>query len=99
MSAAHRNRKTPQRTCVICRTVHPKRELIRIVRTDEGIKIDPTGRQNGRGAYLCTQRECWEKAVRSDLIANALRSSLNKDERDALLSYSSMLSESGPAAG
>ncbi len=99
MSAASRKGKIPQRTCVACREVRPKRELTRIVGTDDGIKIDPTGRQNGRGAYLCTQRGCWEKAAKSDLIANALRSSLSNDARYALLSYANKLSESVPTAG
>ena len=44
----------PQRTCIACKSVKDKKELIRIVRTKEGeIELDPTGRKNGRGAYIC----------------------------------------------
>jgi predicted RNA-binding protein YlxR (DUF448 family) len=51
----------PQRTCIACRTVRAKRELIRIVRTTtDRVEADPTGKKAGRGAYLCRQRECWD---------------------------------------
>ena len=58
-------RKAPQRTCVACRQEQGKRELIRIVRTPEQhISVDPTGKANGRGAYLHPVRSCWEKALK-----------------------------------
>lgn len=51
----------PQRTCIACRTVRGKRELVRIVRTATNhVEADATGKKAGRGAYLCRQRECWE---------------------------------------
>lgn len=51
----------PQRTCIACRTVRGKRELVRIVRTTANhVEADATGKKAGRGAYLCRQRECWE---------------------------------------
>jgi len=54
----------PQRTCIACRTVRNKRELLRIVRTTENrVEADVTGKKSGRGAYLCRQRECWETAL------------------------------------
>jgi len=54
----------PQRTCIACRTVRAKRELIRIVRDAEGrVHADATGKQAGRGAYLCRARECWEQVL------------------------------------
>ncbi len=54
----------PQRTCIACRTVRNKRELIRIVRTTEHhVEADTTGKKSGRGAYLCRQRECWETVL------------------------------------
>ena len=47
-------KKIPMRMCVACREMKPKKELIRVVRTPEGeVLLDPTGRRNGRGAYLC----------------------------------------------
>ncbi|HHY90821.1 MAG TPA: YlxR family protein [Clostridiales bacterium] len=55
-------KKVPMRQCIGCMTSKPKRELIRIVRTKEGeIKIDPTGKASGRGAYICNDIECLEK--------------------------------------
>jgi len=59
-----RRRHIPQRTCVGCRTVLAKKELVRIVRTPEGVFVDPTGRLTGRGAYLHNQRSCWEQALK-----------------------------------
>ncbi len=56
----------PQRTCIACRTVRPKRELVRIVRTATNhVEADATGKKAGRGAYLCRQRECWETILDS----------------------------------
>ena len=54
----------PQRTCIGCRQVESKRELLRIVRTPEGrVLADPTGKKAGRGAYLHKERECWEQVL------------------------------------
>ncbi len=56
----------PQRTCIACRTVRGKRELVRIVHTDaDRVEADATGKKAGRGAYLCRQRECWEEVLSS----------------------------------
>lgn len=70
--AKPRVKHVPQRTCVGCREVLEKRSLIRIVRTTEGIRIDPTGKLNGRGAYLHDQRSCWEAGLKGPL-AHALK--------------------------
>lgn len=54
----------PQRTCIGCRTVQAKRELLRIVRTPEGrVVADPTGKMNGRGTYVHKTRECFESVL------------------------------------
>lgn len=67
-------KKIPMRTCVMCKTKMDKRELLRIVRiTDNGIEFDPTGKKNGRGAYLCTKPECIENIRNSKKIAQALQ--------------------------
>lgn len=66
-------RKTPERTCVGCKTVKPKKEMIRIVRTKEGgIEIDKTGKKSGRGAYVCPDRHCLELAAKRDALSKAL---------------------------
>lgn len=68
-----RQRKIPQRTCIGCRTVRPKRELVRIVRTPEGeILLDVTGKQSGRGAYVCAEQTCIEQAFRKKQLERAL---------------------------
>lgn len=80
-----RRKHVPQRTCVICRTVHGKRELVRLVRTPEGqLVIDKTGKQNGRGAYLCRQRSCWEAALTGQQLGKALKMEFGERERDVL---------------
>ena len=57
-------RRVPQRTCVGCGEVAGKRELLRIVRSPDGeIELDPTGKRNGRGAYIHRQASCFERAA------------------------------------
>ncbi len=59
-------KKIPMRQCVGCGEMKDKRELIRIIKTAEGdVAIDRTGKKNGRGAYICDDRACLEKAVRT----------------------------------
>ena len=56
-------KKIPERLCVGCQEKHPKKELIRIVRSPEGeFSVDLTGKKSGRGAYICPKQECLEKA-------------------------------------
>jgi uncharacterized protein len=94
MSPASKLRKhVPQRTCVICRRVLPKRELTRVVRTPEaGVMIDPTGKLAGRGAYICGTASCWERAARGDMLSKALRSPLSNVEREAIAAHVASLS-------
>lgn len=67
-------RKTPVRTCVGCRVSSEKKKLIRIVRCSDGeIRIDPTGKTPGRGAYLCGVKECTTQALKSNKLGRALR--------------------------
>jgi predicted RNA-binding protein YlxR (DUF448 family) len=64
----------PLRTCVACRTTGEKRGLVRIVRTPQGgVEVDLTGKADGRGAYLCRRRQCWQEALRREGLARALR--------------------------
>ncbi|HVO44339.1 MAG TPA: YlxR family protein [Aggregatilineales bacterium] len=75
----------PQRTCVVCRETSAKRTLTRVVRTaDNGVQIDPTGKHNGRGAYLCDKPACWHRAVDSDVLEKALRTTLTAQDRERL---------------
>ncbi len=87
-----RPRRIPQRTCVACRQTEAKRGLVRVVRTPEGqVVIDPTGRLNGRGAYVHESRECWELALKRGGIERALKVSLTPDARAALEAHASSL--------
>ena len=66
--------RTPQRTCVVCRSTAAKRTLHRIVRSPAGtVAYDPTGKAPGRGAYLCGQPACLDMAVRRRSVQRALK--------------------------
>ncbi len=74
-------RKIPLRKCLGCQISFPKKELCRIVKckTDEDIEIvkfDSTGKLNGRGAYLCKNTECFEKAVKAKRLPRALETQI-----------------------
>ena len=56
---------------------------MRIVRTPEGVRYDPTGKANGRGAYLHDKRSCWERALKGSL-AKALKTDLTQMDRNHL---------------
>ena len=85
---------TPQRTCVACRQVKAKRELIRLIRTPDGdIELDETGKKNGRGAYLCPSTECWEKALSGKQLERTLRLTLNDTNREDLKTSGKALME------
>jgi len=82
----------PQRTCVGCRTVLPKRALIRLVRRPEGVQIDPTGKLAGRGAYLHASRSCWKKGLKGSL-ASAMKIDLTPDDIQRLQRFMLTLDE------
>ncbi|MBN1313756.1 MAG: YlxR family protein [Anaerolineae bacterium] len=87
-----RHKHIPQRSCVVCRQVRPKRELTRLVSSPEaGIQIDTSGKAPGRGAYLCSNPTCWKKAAYSDLLSKALRIALTEQDRVRLSAYVTQL--------
>jgi predicted RNA-binding protein YlxR (DUF448 family) len=89
-------RHTPVRTCVGCREVLPKRAMIRVVRSPAGVRVDPTGKAAGRGAYLHDRRSCWEAGLRGAL-ARALRTELSDADRQHLLEAAQGLPDDGQA--
>lgn len=93
-----RPKHIPQRTCVGCRQVLPKRSLVRIVRRPEGIQIDPTGKLAGRGAYLHNRRSCWQKGLKGSL-AHALKVSLSEQDLLLLRQYMETLPEEDEEEG
>lgn len=66
-------KKIPLRQCLGCREMKPKRALLRVVRSPEGVVgLDRNGKSPGRGAYICPEPECLKKAVRTKALARAL---------------------------
>lgn len=85
----------PQRTCIACRQVAGKRSLLRLVRTDDGVMVDPSGKLAGRGAYLHRDRHCWQAVLQGNRLEQALRTHLSVANRQALVAYMATL----PAGG
>ena len=83
-----RRRHVPLRTCIVCLQKHPKRELIRVVRTQDGtVEVDLTGKRSGRGAYLCRDRVCWDAALESGKVGRALKAEVSKEDMVALSAF------------
>lgn len=80
-----RPRRLPQRSCIVCRSKKDKRKLTRIVRRKGSLLIDPGGKADGRGAYLCGQPACWESAATGPALAIALSFELTDTDRQQLL--------------
>lgn len=73
-------KRQPQRTCMGCNIKKDKKELIRIVKNKEGkINVDRTGKQEGRGAYLCDDRQCLEKVIKSKRLERALDTKISQE--------------------
>jgi len=92
---AVRRKLVPQRTCVGCREVLPKRSMIRIVRFGEAVLVDPSGKMAGRGAYLHNQRSCWDRGLKGAL-SHALKTELTEEDRKTLLAFMDSLPEDEP---
>ena len=77
-------KKIPQRQCVGCRMMKNKKELIRILKTDEGIIIDDTGKKNGRGACICPNAQCLKKAIENKGLERSFKMPVDKEVYDNL---------------
>ena len=77
-------RQQPQRTCVVCHDKRDKRLLVRLVKTADGLKVDLTGKMDGRGAYLCDRASCWDQAIHGSALGKALRATLSDEDRKHL---------------
>ena len=87
-----RQRRVPQRTCVACRETEAKRGLVRVVRTPEGrVELDPTGKKNGRGAYVHDVRACWDEALKKDRLGRALKVQVPPDDLEKLAAHARTL--------
>lgn len=90
-----KSKSLTQRTCIACRQVKEKKDLIRLVSTEHGIaEIDVFGKKPGRGAYLCPSKTCWELAFKKNRLDYALRTRLRDDNRQTLHEYIRNLEES-----
>ena len=78
-------KKIPMRQCLGCREMKPKRELIRVVRSPEGeIHLDLRGKANGRGAYVCPDPDCLQKAIRSKALERAFSARIPEEVYQSL---------------
>jgi len=86
-SGVSRSTRAPERSCIGCREVRPRRELIRLVLPEAGpVVVDPSGKQAGRGAYLCrdTAASCLAQARRRRALEHAFRTTSDRVDTDAL---------------
>ena len=78
-------KKIPMRKCVGCQEMKSKREMIRVLKTEnDEILLDATGKKNGRGAYICKSKECLEKAVKNRGIERSLKTGISSEIYDSL---------------
>jgi uncharacterized protein len=92
-----RPKRIPQRMCISCRERSAKRTLIRIVRTPDGaVQIDPSGKMNGRGAYLCDDPACWHRALSGEALARALKTELSAETIERLSQFATALPPISP---
>lgn len=75
-----KTKKNPERMCTGCMEMKAKKELIRIVRSKEGeISVDLVGKKPGRGAYICKNIECLEKAVKTKRLEKNLEVRIDEE--------------------
>ena len=78
-------KKIPMRKCVGCNESKSKKELVRIVRSPEGeISLDLTGKKSGRGAYICPDKACFQKARKGKRLERALDTAIPDSVYDAM---------------
>ena len=79
------NKKIPMRKCVGCQEMKSKKEMMRVLKTSEDtFELDATGKKNGRGAYLCFSKECFEKAVKNKGLERSFKQAIPKEVYEKL---------------
>ncbi len=78
-------KKIPTRTCIACRANKPKKELIRVVKFNDEISLDLTGRANGRGAYVCDDIECVKKLKKIKALNRAFSCAVSDETYDGIM--------------
>jgi predicted RNA-binding protein YlxR (DUF448 family) len=92
---AHQGLKhVPERTCVVCRKLKPKRQLIRLVYSSSTgvVEVDESGRKPGRGAYLCSTRDCWGKRLTKNRLEQVLRGRMSAENWAYIVRFGAELS-------
>jgi predicted RNA-binding protein YlxR (DUF448 family) len=84
MVVSLKTKKVPVRMCIACREGKPKKELVRVVASEDGLFPDETGKAHGRGAYLCPDLECLDKARKTKAFDRALETSMSEDAYNAI---------------
>lgn len=81
-------KKVPLRKCIACQEMKPKKQLLRIVRTPEQeVLVDPTGKKNGRGAYICDNEQCFQLSIKKKALSRALSIEISDDIYNQLASH------------
>ena len=81
-----KQRKIPMRKCIVCQENEDKRNLFRVVRSPEGeVSLDPTGKKNGRGAYISKKIDCIENARTKNLLSKNLKAEVPDDVYDEMI--------------
>ena len=81
-----KTRKIPQRKCIACQERGDKKNLVRVVKNKEGqIFLDKTGKANGRGAYVCSTKQCLEKAIKSKALNRSFKVNVDDEVYSHLL--------------
>lgn len=85
MKTTKKNKKMPMRQCVGCQEMKNKKEMIRVIRTsDQEFLLDATGKKNGRGAYLCPDKECLRKAIKNKGLERSFRQAIPQEVYNTL---------------
>ncbi|MBQ9514445.1 MAG: YlxR family protein [Clostridia bacterium] len=77
-------KKVPMRMCIACRQMKPKKELLRIVKTEDGVIIDESGKKNGRGAYICDSSDCALKLKKQKILNKVFSCEVDATVYDAI---------------
>ena len=79
-----KSNKQPTRTCIACKKKKKKKNLLRIVKTEDGAVLDKTGKSNGRGAYICNDIKCIEKCIKSKALNRAFSTNIQPNVYEKL---------------
>jgi len=80
-------KKVPMRSCVVTREKLPKQELLRIVKFDGNVSVDPTGKMNGKGCYIKKSLEVLEKAKKTKVLDRVLETTIDESIYDEIIKY------------